>query len=115
KVVVLLVQRLDVLGTRTLRILHEIELYPLTLRERFEPGSSDGRVMNEDILLSAVGLDEAEALVVHEALYGACLTCHCRRPLVRCGIPSYDTSSGMQGSYFERPASIARAFISRIS
>src|SRR5690606_29528856 len=65
-----------ILGPRALRILHEVELHPLALGQRFEPRSADGGVVNEYVLAAAVGLDETEALVVHEPLHCPSLACH---------------------------------------
>src|SRR5687768_16326525 len=61
----------DVLGGRALLPLHDVELHDLTLGERLEAVAGDGAVVDEAVLLTVVGRDEAEALRVVEPLHFA--------------------------------------------
>src|SRR2546430_8340529 len=61
----------DVLGRRALLALHDVELDALAFSQRLEPAAIDGGVVNEAILLSVLGGDEAKALGVVEPLYFA--------------------------------------------
>src|SRR5688500_1877901 len=61
----------DVLCGRALLALHHVELDTLTLAQGLEALALDGRVMDEAVLLAALGRDEAEALRVVEPLHGA--------------------------------------------
>src|SRR5688500_11339134 len=65
-----------VLRGRALLPLHDVELHALALVERLEAPALDGGVVDEQVLASVLGRDEAEALVVVEPLDGA-LRAHC--------------------------------------
>src|SRR4029079_19476499 len=66
----------DVLGGGTLLALHDVELDTLAFSQRLEAVAIDGGVVNEAILLSVLGGDEAKALGVVKPLYFAGGT-HC--------------------------------------
>src|SRR5690606_4944174 len=59
----------DVLGSRALFTLHQVELHQFTLGERLEPGALDGGVVDEAIAISVRWGDEAKALGVVEPLH----------------------------------------------
>src|SRR5687768_526527 len=61
----------DVLGRGALLALHDVEFNALALGQRLEAVALNGGVMNEAILLSVLGGDEAKALGVVEPLYFA--------------------------------------------
>ena len=63
--------RVDLLRLRTLGALTNLELDALVLIESLEAVRLDGRVVNEDVLVSAVNLDEAVALFLVEPLHCA--------------------------------------------
>src|SRR3990172_533369 len=54
--------------------LHGVELHLLALSQRLEPGSLDGRVVDEAVLLAVFPGDEPEAFGVVEPLHGALRT-----------------------------------------
>ena len=61
----------DVLGRRALGALDDVELDALAFSEGAETAALDRRMVNETVLLTAVGSDEAKALRVVEPLYRA--------------------------------------------
>ena len=69
----------DVLSGRALLTLHDVELDALAFGERLVAVALDGRMMNEAILLTILGRDEAKALRIVEPLYRAGRT-HCEAP-----------------------------------
>src|SRR5690606_18805505 len=71
----------DVLGLRALLALHDFELHPLVLVQRAEAVHRDGGVVNEDVCVTAVLSDEAEALLAVEPLDGS--LCHGAQVLLR--------------------------------
>src|SRR5258708_7046598 len=61
-----LLQLDDVLRRRALLALHDVELDPLTLGQALEALGLDRRMVDEAVLLTVLGRDEAEALGVVE-------------------------------------------------
>src|ERR1700730_7229241 len=61
----------DVLGRWAFLALHDVEFNALALSQRLEAVALNGGMMNEAILLSVLGGDEAKALGVVEPLYFA--------------------------------------------
>src|ERR1700680_1441863 len=61
----------DVLGRGALLALHDVEFNALAFSQRLEAVALNGGMMNEAILLSVLGGDEAKALGVVEPLYFA--------------------------------------------
>src|SRR5688500_143738 len=59
----------DVLSGGALLALHDVELHGLALGERLEALTLDRAVVDEAVLLAAVGRDEAKALGVVEPLH----------------------------------------------
>src|SRR5438552_8318900 len=72
----------DVLRRRALLTLHDVVLDALALSQRLEATAIDGGVVNEAILLSVLGGDEAKALGVVEPLHFAVGT-HVRYMLIQ--------------------------------
>src|SRR5580765_6478056 len=70
----LVAQSHHVLGGGTLLPLHDVELDALALGQRLEAAALNRRVMDETILLSILGRDEAKALGVVEPLHFASRT-----------------------------------------
>src|SRR4051794_10608577 len=62
---------LDVLRRGALSALHDVELHAIALGEALEALRLDGRVMDEAVLLTALGGDETEALGVVKPFHGA--------------------------------------------
>src|SRR5262249_55962403 len=88
-----------VFGRRPLLPLHDVELDALTFGERLESIALDGRVMNEAVLLSILGRNEAEPLGIVEPLDRACRT-HCPTPLVLCCVGSAEHPVPTDTTYF---------------
>ena len=61
-------ERLDGLGSRTLRALRHIELHLLTLSQGLEAGALYGRMMDEYVLAAIFGRDKSKALAIVEPL-----------------------------------------------
>src|SRR6266536_2757842 len=85
----------DVLSGRALLALHDVELDALAFGERLVAAALDGRMMNEAILLTILGRDEAKALRIVEPLYRAGRT--------HCGTPKYCWRVGVRKCRTGRP------------
>src|SRR5512143_2147863 len=75
----------DVLSGRALLALHDVELDALAFGERLVAVALDRRMMDEAILLTILGRDEAKALRIVEPLYRAGRT-HCGAPKCLFGV-----------------------------
>src|SRR5690606_29170511 len=70
---------------RALLALHDVELDPLPLREAAEAVGLDGGVVDEAVLVSVLGRDEAESLGIIEPLHRSCRASH---SVLHVGLPT---------------------------
>src|SRR6266508_407736 len=90
----------NALGLLALRALRDLELHALVLLEGAEAAGLDGREVHEDVLVTAVDVDEPEALVRVEPLHSS--LCHGGTPSAvkmkpvptRCGVRVWATGPG---------------------
>src|SRR6185503_3045001 len=86
-----------VLGRGALGALDDVEFDALAFGEGAEAAALDRRMVDEAILLTTLGRDEAEALRVIEPLHGAGSACHTNTP------KNVDVSSEYRGNRTYRP------------